>query len=334
MQRTKAGPATASKDPLCRPAALPAGRPRGGFFAFSAPGEAQAQGDDNDYVDVAVILEPPTTIGRPITDWPTSLELDIVVVNHGSRTAYDVEVVVDIVYPEDSSHFYSSLVSGVLGVPVGSASLENNGYRLRWSIPELGGLQRQELELHGSAIGRIATSGSSPAFDRDSYTHEFFGEVTTSSFDRNLENNTSRAWAVNYSSSGGHTRAVGNYAVAVTVDDPSPSQGDTVNFTITALKEGPSDGSLPIDLQVAIELTDGLTVSGAPTYASGALGTSTVPDSVEYSNGVFNIGTLEYGEPGSNSVILPVAVSSNAVVNEQCLTATLTGNPPARRRSP
>ena len=295
--------------------------------AIFAPGPIHAQGSDNDYVDVAVILEPPMVIGRPTTSWPTALELDIVVVNRGSRTAYDVEVVVDIVYPEDSSHFESGRVDGVMVVPVGSASLENDKHRLRWSIPELGGLQRQELKLNSA---NIKTSGSSPTFDKDSYTHEFFGEVTTSSFDRNLENNTSRAWAVNYTSAGGHAPAFGNYIVSVAVDEHSPSPGGIVNFTITAYKEQLT-GSSPIDLQVAIGLTDGLTVSGAPSYVStdtvGAVVTK--PDSVSYSNGVFTIGTLKFGDTGRiNSVTLPVTVASSAVVNEQCLTAKLTGNPP------
>ena len=154
--------------------------------------------------------------------------------------------------------------------------------------------------------------------------------MTTSSFDRNLENNTSRAWAVNYTSAGGHAPAFGNYIVSVAVDEPSPSPGGVVNFTITAYKEQLT-GSSPIDLKVDIGLTDGLTVSGAPSYVS----TDTVgvvvtkPDSVSYSNGVFTIGTLKFGDTGRiNSVTLPVSVASDAVVNEQCLTAKLTGNPP------
>ena len=86
--------------------------------------------------------------------------------------------------------------------------------------------------------------------------------------------------------------------------------------------------SPPIDMKVDIELTDGLTVTGTPTYASGTLGNSTVPASVNYSNGVFSVGTLKLGEATANAVTLPVEVASGAVVNNQCLTATLTGNPP------
>ena len=56
----------------------------------------------------------------------------------------------------------------------------------------------------------------------------------------------------------------------------------------------------------------------------------TKPSSVSYDSGVFTIGTLQYTSPNAffNSVTLPITVASDAVVNEQCLTATLTGNPP------
>ena len=50
------------------------------------------------------------------------------------------------------------------------------------------------------------------------------------------------------------------------VDDPAPSPGDTVNFTITSELEDPADYiglDVPmIDTKVDVELTGGLTVSG------------------------------------------------------------------------
>ena len=49
---------------------------------------------------------------------------------------------------------------------------------------------------------------------------------------------------------------------------------------------------------------------------------------MSYSNGVFNVGTLKTGDGWTQSVTLPIRVASDAVVNQQCLTATLTGNPP------
>ena len=286
--------------------------------AFFAAHVAYAQGSDNDYVDVAVILEAPDDQSTT-----TRLNLNIVVVNHGARTAYDVEVVVDVVYPGASSHFDS-----VPEVPVGSSSLENSKYRLRWTIPELGGLQREEVTVESRIYDNVDMT-----FDKRAYTHEFFGTVTTSSFDSNPGNNTSRVWSVPYLhiSLSSHIGAKGNYTVAVAVDEPSPLTGDTVNFTITTAKKG-GQGRLPIDLQVAIELTDGLTVSGAPSYVSTDTGGTVVtkPSSVSYDSGVFTIGTLQYTSPNAffNSVTLPITVASDAVVNEQCLTATLTGNPP------
>jgi len=115
------------------------------------------------------------------------------------------------------------------------------------------------------------------------------------------------------------------------VDEPSPSPGDAVNFTITAERTKPSGRTgltpPPIDLKVAIELTGGLSVSGDPTYPPPYTG-YTKPDSVIYSNGVFNIGTLKAGDSKKNSVTLPITVASNAAGSLQCLTAKLTGNPP------
>ena len=293
---------------------------------------AHAQGGENDYVDVALILEVPDYLGGG-----DFRDLDIIVVNHGARTAYDVEVEVDLVTP-GMSHFYDTVASSsplYLNVPVGKASLHNNERTFRWSIPALGGLQREEF-----AAKVFFKSTSSPIFDKSLYVHEHFGEVTTTSFesDRHKGNNSSRVWSYNYNSAQGRQRQVaGNYSVAVSVDKLSPSQGDTVKFTITTDREDPYPGgrlggqtSRPVDLKVDIELTDGLTVSGAPSYVStdhrGTVWTK--PDSVSYGNGVFNVGTLKTGEAGRNSVTLPVTVASSAVVNEQCLTATLTGNPP------
>ena len=180
--------------------------------------------------------------------------------------------------------------------------------------------------------------------------HEFYGEVTTSSFESDLRkgNNKSRIWS--YRSQTQHAeyfQATGNYTVDVSVDKPSPSPGDTVNFTITANRRhtyptGLYDAAPPINLKVDIDLTDGLTVSRALTdsdYESGRPGHSNYnqkPSAVRYnsSTGVFNIGTRKGGttaanrEPVRYSVTLPITVSSNAVVNRQCLTARLTGNPP------
>ena len=287
-----------------------------------------AQGAVNDYVDVAVVLKFPDTISAAHRH-----HLDIVVVNHGTRTAYDVEVVVDVEYPEDSS-----LLLFVPKVPVGDATIENDRHTLRWSIPTLGGLQREEVtaEVYHEIV---ASHMIGTTFDNSLVPHEVYGEVTTSSFENELHkgNNTARAWSYRYTIiKESFIQVEGNYSVAVSVDEPSPAPGETVNFTITADRANPISGLLnltalnppPIDLEVAVDLTEGLTVSGAPSYSPDTAGGK--PDSVIYDNGVFNIGTRKMDEPNppTYSVTLPVSVSNNAVVNEQCLTATLTGNPP------
>ena len=297
--------------------------------AIFAPGSIHAQGGDNDYVDLALILEVPDTIVAGVRH-----NLNIAVVNQGFRTAYDVEVVMTVEYPADTSRFLL-----VPDVPVGSASIEDGGYSLRWSIPALGGLQREEVTAEVThEVFESDMLGTT--FDNSDHPHEVSGEVTTSSFESDLHkgNNKDRVWSYNYVA--GHNvsyiQAEGNYLVTVLVDNPAPSPGGTVNFTITTLRENPiitSDGLLapltapPIDLEVDVELTDGLTVSGTPTFPPPFQG-YTKPDSVSYSDGVFNVGTLKRGDSTTNSVTLPISVGSDAVVNEQCLTATLTGNPP------
>ena len=289
--------------------------------AFPEERVAYAQGDDNDYVDVGLTLE----VRDQASVLASLVELDIIVVNHGSRTAYDVEVVVNIVYPEDSSHF--DRVPRV--VPVGVASLDNNERTLRWSIPSLGELQREQVVAYVRKI-----SSSAPAFDYRNDPHEYFGRVTTSSFQSNRHkgNDTARVWSYRTAlNQDQYNQAGGNYSVLVSVDEVSPSPGDAVNFTITAKSENPSGRtgliSPPIDLKVDIELTGGLSVSGDPTYPDPFPG-YTKPASVSYSNGVFNIGTLKAGDSADNLVTLPITVASNSGGTQQCLTATLTGNPP------
>ena len=283
-----------------------------------------AQGDDNDYVDVAVMLEAPETITAGLTH-----ELNIIVVNRGARTAYDVEVVVNVVSPE-LSMFRTFPRVGAIGH---SMSLENDGRTLRWSIPALGGLQREEVVAR---VTHKTTGSQTPLYDNSDLPHELSGEVTTSSFESNVhqENNTDRVWTYQYTRFQNSFREVlGNYSVGVAVDNPTPSPGDTVNFTITADRTNPYHGSEgrwstppPFDLKVDIELTDGLSVDNTGTITYGPA--TDRADSVTYSDGVFTIGTVPRGKSRTNSVTLPITVASGSVVNEQCLTARLTGKPP------
>ena len=190
------------------------------------------------------------------------------------------------------------------------------------------------------------THETDPVFDHSLDPHEFLGRVTTSSFesDQLRGNNTSRMWSFkSLNTDDWYWRAAGNYTLVVSVDNPAPSPGETVNFTVTTAREerGLTARATsripapPIDLEVAINLSTGLAVTGDPTFASrGIGGARTPPDSVSYNNGVFTVGTLKGGtrdqdpDPTQNSVTLPITVASSANVNEQCLTATLTGNPP------
>ena len=288
--------------------------------AFPDEPVAHAQGEDHGYVDVGIFLEVPHDIQSN-----NSHELRIIVVNQGTRTAYDVEVVVDVVSPARSR--LGDVLRELPKMPLGSATLD--GTALVWTIPALGRLQHERVIVQ---VNHVIFEGGNEIKDNSEYPHELFGEVTTSSYDSNLSNNTARVWSYDYSTTNANTRQVlGNYSVSVSVDDPNPSPGDAVNFTITADRANPYTGSSgsahtppPIDLKVDIELTDGLNVTGTPTYAPA----TDRADSVSYSDGVFTIGTLKQGKSRTNSVTLPITVANGAIVNEQCLTAKLTGNPP------
>ena len=286
-------------------------------FALLGGGPAHAQGAEGEYVDLAVILE------TPVREGISSRDLTITVMNLGSRTAYDVEVVVDVVYPENSSFFEI-----VPDVPIGTASLDNGGYSLRWTIPELLGMQRFAVEHMVRHYNPVE-----PVFNRQEYPHEFLGEVTTASFESDLRkgNNTDRVWSTLDNAGDVRTRpAQPDYSVNVSVDERNPSPGDIVNFTVTT-----DHGIFPysvIDQKVAIELTDGLAVDEDANATPPREISYTPADkaaSVSYSNGVFNLGTLKFSDnKPAHSVTLPIRVANDAVVDEQCLTATITGNPP------
>ena len=301
--------------------------------AFFGEHVAYAQGGDSDYVDVAVILEVPDRRSS------FSQELNIIVVNNGSRTANGVEVVVDVVSPALSHYHYQIINTEIrlyADVPVGTYTADSGERTFRWSIPELRGLQREEATVY------VVHAPIGGAFDNSFIPHEYFGEITTSSFESEFRkgNNTSRVWSYAYlTSTHEYRQAAGNYIVNVSVDEQSPSPGDTVDFTVLTYRENPykppdvpGDPPPPIDMKVDIELTGGLSVSGAPSYVTTTPGGSPLPkpDSVSYDNGVFNVGTLKSQSPTPqrNSVTLPIRVADNATVHEQCLTATLTGNPP------
>ncbi|MDE0369817.1 MAG: fibronectin type III domain-containing protein [bacterium] len=308
------------------------------------PATVQAQGPagENDYVDVAVTLEFNEENGGG------DREVFVIVMNHGSRTAYDVEVVVDIVYPANSSYWRPNWVDVSVGTwalegtltPGSVGTSQGGGYTFRWNIPELGGLERERGRL------RIRNSDNPVGdpnliFDKSLDLHEIFGEVTTSSFESEIHkgNNTDRFWyALTDHVTKGAVRAKGDYSVgSVSVDEHHPSPGEIVNFTFEASPAhqlGGRRSQINFDSKVTIDLTDGLTIDEDPSAspprevsytANGYRG----PKTVSYSNGVFNIGTRKGDNWVSTlSATLPIRVASDAVVNEQCITVTISGKPP------
>ena len=317
---------------------------------FTGSDAASAEGGDEEYVDVAMALEFRNTSGLEYQHSVGILppRLTVVVMNHGTLTAYDVEVVVDIVYPKNTVAFYPQF-SSKSPVRIGSVSLldatpagtdiaqEGAGYSLRWTIPALPGLAYEEFTIRAITSARDTTQTPFvEIFDEDHSPFEFFGEVTTSSFDRHEDNNTDRLWAqatTTNTLNPRHARVKPDYKIlSVSVDEPSPSPGGIVNFTFVA------EPDANIDSRVAIELTDGLAVD-VDADATPAREITTeltkpehfadTPAPVSYNDGVFTIGTRRYTESvGTLTATMPIRVANDAVVNEQCITVTISGNPP------
>ncbi len=284
---------------------------------------AYAQGGEDGYVDVGLSVIP------VLTRSSTTRTVNVVVYNQGSSAAFDVEVVVDIVYPRDTSFFEQRGE-----IPIGTVSLENGRTTFRWSITELEPLQRVDTNTADDYLQIVTrVSAGDAAFDNATDPHEFFGEVTTSSYESDVHkgNNTTRRWSAGYQSGTvvESEHAEGDYSIGgVSVDERSPSPGDIVNFTIAA-----SYGGDNVDSKITIELTGGLAVDEDPDATPPrAISYVIVPSGVSapiYSDGVFTIGSRNDNDDiGQLQATVPVRVASDAVVNEQCLTATITGNPP------
>ncbi len=194
-----------------------------GIF-FLGEDVALAQDEERDYVDVGVSLEYPTPV------LSGSRYVDIIVTNHGARTAYDVEVTVDVVYPANSSRWHPTPPEA----PIGMVYLESNRYSLHWTIPALEGLQREEISVF--VVVQETDANNVELYDNSLDNHEFFAEVTTSSFESELykDNNTDRIWYEVINAQQKDSRRVqGNYYIDyVSVDEPSPTPGDIVNFTL------------------------------------------------------------------------------------------------------
>ena len=298
-------------------------------------------GEDRDYVDVGLTLEVPEDDASA-----GAHKVHVIVVNHGTRTAYDVvvDVNVETLKPtgqtgSQTQSFFSLDLRGGTEAPVGHISVGETGdgkSTFRWTIPRLHGLQREVV----IPVVDHATN------ENEGKVHKISGTVTTTSFQSDIhkENDDFEVWTYAQNTRNTEFIQVGvNYSVSVSVDNPFPARGDTVNFTITAGRshthpddvDPEPDVPPPIDLKVDIETTEGLTV-GTPSryYTTNSSGVQTTVSSPDwaYSMGRLDIGTGVAGqrEVIAHSMTLPVTVGSgtDAVVNEQCLTATLTGNPP------
>lgn len=311
---------------------------------WPGPDPASAQGGDEEYVDVAMALEFRNDNDPPQNYQVFGPDLTVVVMNHGTITAYDVEVVVDIVYPKNTI-----ALALPRDVPIGRVATERPtpagtdshsdgaGYSLRWTIPVLPGLAYEIIKVDVITNDfDITQIPNVELFDEDQSPLDFYGAVTTSSFDLHQGNNTDRIWAgATNTTFGRHAQVEPDYSIlSVSVDERHPSPGDLVSFTFVA----DAAKTVNINSQVAIGLTDGLAVDVDPdatpareitTELTKANDFGETPAPVSYNDGVFTIGTRRHNESiGTLTATLPVRVAGDAVVNEECITVTITGNPP------
>ena len=165
----------------------------------------------------------------------------IEVSNLGQRTAYDLEVVVEIVFPDLTDGF--DVLSRQGRLPVGTLVLENDNKRARWSIPKLEGGSKVVYTIDHADTNMFAY-------------YEIVGTVSSQAFESQdrMDNNTHVMWRQTRSSSAFH-RTGGYHLTTVSVDDPYPSPGETVNFTVTATKG--SDAPM-FDARVEIDFSGGL----------------------------------------------------------------------------
>ena len=287
--------------------------------ATGGVGRAQAQGAAEDLVDLSVDIH---------TDTAARDTIFLKVTNSGNLTAYDVEVLVEVTFPAESSGIDPG------HVPVGEILFrDGNDDEFRWFIPKFEGYSTSTatvlLDIPKAPmyeIRAIVTSKGTYEYPVLKLNNELRVVVLT---DHEIH-------AYVYLFAGEQ------YGVDVSVADRFPSPGATVNFTITGYLSGAN--SVFFDGCVTIELTDGL-AAGTPAFDPNDVGLARhttkprdkcqeIPDGMDGIDGIFEIGTRRSTVAGSQyTMTLPVTVAGNAEVSEQCLTARIFARPRARKNA-
>ena len=261
------------------------------------PGTAQAQGSD---IDLAVSIT--VLASASVNDdksGPT-----VTLTNRGSDTAYTVEVVIEADSNVSLDPTSNANHNEVNIPPIGSVAIHDS--KLIWSIDRLPGKSAYQY----TAISADWASGIQIV--------QYVATVSSRSALEPEHNNRAEVWQAR--KTGSFRALTPRYAVTVAVDNRFPqAQGDVI-FTVTASNTAPQDSAYLREAQVTVPLPAGL------TYKSATAPTGTTYNS---STGIWTIGDWDPSSSTStHSLTLTATRAANVVLNEQCVTAEISAEPP------
>ena len=256
--------------------------------------------------------------------------------NAGNQTAYDVEVKFDLA--AGRSLYYQELPAGTLEKFPDGTIIEKNAQFTDaiWKIPELpaGGIYEVTFRIYGNNPSGLTSRYVATV--TSAYSHE--GETR-------LHNNRDTVWQ-NWASTNSVNTPKMDYLTRVRVDDRHPSAGDTVNFSVVVENHKQSSTTNEktehiLDGCVNVQLTAGLT-AGTPTFSKqisrrddgaytsplatdsgSSFASSTTRECGDTSNATGFYLLPRYTSANASIMTLPVTISSNANVSQQCITAEI-----------
>ena len=252
--------------------------------------------------------------------------------NAGNQTAYDVEV--KFVPTSINLQLLGDVLpAGTLErISDGSIVAPRTGFQdVIWKIPELPAGGRYEVKFAPLVTNYTNRTARFVATVTSAYSHES---------ETRLLNNRDTVWQA----WGNPNTPKLDYLTRVRVDDRHPSAGDTVNFTVVVEnhKQTPAGTTEHIvDGCVNVRLTDGLT-AGTPTFSKqissrndgaytsplatdsgSSFASSTARECGDTSNATGFYLLPEFTSHPASIMTLPVTISSNANVSQQCITAEI-----------
>ena len=283
--------------------------------------EAQTQEPADAFVDlsVAIIVLDSASANRRV---------EIIVSNHGTLPAYDVEVEISTSIVDRDPPFFARVIT----IDTGEYFYSPNHYvePSVWRIERVGPQTSYSGTFTPLLLGLVAL-------------HEWKASVRSATFEseNRMQNNKAEAWQI--ASNPDAHKAEANYWLTSSASGLSTSTdgAQTANFVITVSRplETTSNEKTLFGGYVSIELTPGLSANptrNPPTFEvidNTRTPVDPTPSNVSYShNDNDNTGRFKIGFSDrhiSFKMTLPVTVAAGAELNEQCLTAEVIAMPPA-----